>query len=373
MCQIHFIQPVEHRLTQEDMRQLCILLEDAGAVNKDGYGVTNGKLVLKSGEKYVKKYNKKVIANFVNSRFVIGHNRFGTAGTIKSKNSHPFYNTRFTWVHNGHIHNYATIADKYKLKNIRVDSQIIGELLYKRVGNKIDIIDELLKILSELSGGVSVFLYDKKTDKLYYFKYGQDFSFRLIKSNTKEIMIGSTYDYNFGLIYQATKSKYKRNCFELLKYVPMGDFIPKDGILYEVKRATLEKIGEFEMSDDYTTYYKNYGYNLYGNLIDRAYYGDLTWSVDTIEKVLKKAFNSQEIAVAKVRINRKKLYKIICPQYVADILEEEMWVDTSKPLKWKDVVALAETIIYSDYRLYNYDEKDDVSTYDGEYRERYVG
>lgn len=166
-------------------------------------------------------------------------------------NNHPFELGDLILVHNGVISNAGSLMEEHKVSTeITTDSFIVIFLINKflkefeakgKKGSRSSLIAEAIKRTTNLiSGSYSIFLFDKKENKLYYFKNNRSI-FYFYKPN-KDMIVGSTVFTNFEHIYN-NKEVYN----ELIK--------PKSGKIYLVnsgknKQSFLQELGVFE------TYFK---------------------------------------------------------------------------------------------------------------------
>ena len=85
---------------------------------------------------YDKEYDKIDTTLIKSSRFIIGHNRAATKGSVTKANTHPFRERNITLVHNGTLLTHKELGDK------EVDSHAIAESMskigYKETIKKID-------------------------------------------------------------------------------------------------------------------------------------------------------------------------------------------------------------------------------------------
>jgi hypothetical protein len=142
-------------------------------------------------------------------------------------NNHPFRIGDLILVHNGVISNYAYLARKY-LKNANdspsTDSYILLNMIDRFFNKSLEkdrhkrLVAAIKKAYERIEGSLSVFLYDSKTKRIYYFKNcGTSFSFHVINHN---ILIGSTEEENLAHMYSSIKHR--------------RDFRIKDNRLYEI-------------------------------------------------------------------------------------------------------------------------------------------
>ncbi len=161
-------------------------------------------------------------------------------------NNHPFKLNDLVLVHNGVIQNVESLMKKFRIKTeISTDSFIILFLIDKFLkeaeskGTKRDrkllIGDAIKKTTNLIEGFYSVFLFDKKEKKLYYFR--DDIGSFYFYKPSKNMIIGSTSFKNFEYIY---KNK------EIFKDL----IIPESGKIYLIKdekdkKNPLQEIGVF--------------------------------------------------------------------------------------------------------------------------------
>ncbi len=87
------------------------------------------------GNEFVKCIGKSLslhqeVRQLKTSKF-IGHTRFSTHGATTLPNQHPFEYGDVVGAHNGVVHNYKEVGEKFNVKETEVDSQMIFSVLNK--------------------------------------------------------------------------------------------------------------------------------------------------------------------------------------------------------------------------------------------------
>lgn len=88
-------------------------------------------------------------------KFIVGHNRAATRGSVNTDNAHPFVEDHIILVHNGTLLEQANLTDK----KTDVDSHAIAHALAAE--------EDPGKVLKEINGAFALIWYNTKTDKLY--------------------------------------------------------------------------------------------------------------------------------------------------------------------------------------------------------------
>lgn len=157
MCNINFVINKKGRETEVITHLINVMTHASFKSNKDGDGAVffnkKGMSTLKSDKKIL--YTGK-------HRAIISHQRWGTSGTKEAINAHPHIGKRFILIHNGVFSNMgdSKLCDSIEFLN----------KLEEKVGDTKEIYQPIKEYVSEVSGSFSVFLYDMKYKKLYYFK-----------------------------------------------------------------------------------------------------------------------------------------------------------------------------------------------------------
>lgn len=258
MCNVHFIKPMDGRLTSYDVSQMVNMLDSASASNPHGFGMfTDGGKTLKKAGTFSALQHGSLLKSAEGDKFIVGHNRYTTHGINNDENSHPFENERFIWVHNGILSNHAELGKQHGLAEMQVDSQIIGELALKFVkskeqrGDKIKIVKIIKRVAHMIVGDYSVFIYDKVSKRLFYFRDGREFVFKLIRNREtkKVILVGSSRKENIGQTYN--KRTKKLFGFEMRNWEVIGNMTPEEDKIYEVTDKGLVLRGHFTAQPNY--------------------------------------------------------------------------------------------------------------------------
>jgi len=105
------------------------------------------------------KQTEMVLSNIEQFKFLIGHHRHATFGSVVSKNAHPFTHDHITLVHNGsltHLDQLTTEHSKFE-----VDSEVLTYAIATQ-GHE--------AILKKLKGPAAVAWYDGKADALFLYR-----------------------------------------------------------------------------------------------------------------------------------------------------------------------------------------------------------
>jgi len=116
----------------------------------------------------------------------IGHTRYATHGVINKKNQHPFKYGEVVGAHNGVVHNYREVGEKFGCKKTEVDSQMIFKVMNK---TKLD-----FGILGKFSGALAT-LFSVGDDNFYTYRkknplwVGRDKNGGVYFSSLRDVMI----------------------------------------------------------------------------------------------------------------------------------------------------------------------------------------
>lgn len=229
MCEIFFSLKPGGNLGKEDLRRQFLVMEGGAFMNKDGYGAFSPTDVLRSPEKFNASVVPYLVKRLYGGSFCVSHLRAATNGGVKKQNTHPFEGNRFILVHNGILY----FDD---LGNNESDS---GHLLKKIDETQGTPVERIQKVLKETSGWLSVFLYDKETLKLYYFRNGANFTFGYIPA--KKIIIGATAPRAFYSWFAKNEYGFSWKQYKIVKTTP------EENVIYEIGNNGLQEVGKFEM------------------------------------------------------------------------------------------------------------------------------
>jgi hypothetical protein len=248
MCELQFIYRKEN-LRKQDLNEFIKMLQFGSLNNSHATGLFNRHFILKNkglvNLDLIKQHQKEIL----NDNFLIGHNRFKTNGSEdKNENNHPFILNSLVLVHNGIISNYRELENEFKFikTEIETDSYIILRLINHFLkSNKLEdrikgITTAIKKTCGKIKGSYSVFLYDKISNKIFYFKDNST-EFYIYKVGNN--LIGTTTQIKINYIYEnihKVELNLKDNCIYLIE-----------------NDLSFKKLDKFKPLKDYRDYYKN--------------------------------------------------------------------------------------------------------------------
>ncbi len=106
------------------------------------------------------EYKQFTTEMYQSMRFVVGHNRKATIGTISDETAHPFQEGNIVLVHNGTLTNHKDLTDN----EVEVDSHAITHAIVEK-GYK--------EALKELQGAFTLIWYDASDKALRFVRNGQ--------------------------------------------------------------------------------------------------------------------------------------------------------------------------------------------------------
>jgi glucosamine 6-phosphate synthetase-like amidotransferase/phosphosugar isomerase protein len=247
MCHINVIINKKQKVTSKIVDVINTMTYASYKTNKDGDGAV---LFNKDKTSYVKNTKKNLYIGKFNA--IVSHQRFATGGTKDVLNAHPHIGKRFLLIHNGVM---SSLGDR-----ALCDTGHFLKELEEKIGDKKDIYEPLKEYLATISGTFSMFLWDNKYKKLYYFK---EYSTNMVLVENDEWLVMSTSKENV----------------EYANWVLGINDIPEDvkhEIIWEVSfDGTFTEIGTFKKKEYVSSYY---GYN---NL---SYYKSPTKKEEDVEK-----------------------------------------------------------------------------------------
>lgn len=106
---------------------------------------------------------KKVTSSVAATKFLMGHNRAATRGSVTDENAHPFDGANIILAHNGSLVYHTNLCDG-KGGDFTVDSEALM--------NHLDYVDDeqLPEAISEIEGAFSLTWYDRVEDALYFIR-----------------------------------------------------------------------------------------------------------------------------------------------------------------------------------------------------------
>ena len=123
----------------------------------------------------------RVMTNHQKYKFMIGHNRAATQGSVNLDNAHPFQHGRITGVHNGTLTNYRSLDNK---ASFNTDSEYIFHKLNQDEGNA-------GKVSPKLQGAYNLLWHDTKDNTVHSLRNTlRPYSYAKIKG--KDIVVGAS-------------------------------------------------------------------------------------------------------------------------------------------------------------------------------------
>lgn len=133
-----------------------------------------------AGHDFVQLNNiEKILLDYNKLRWLVGHNRAATFGSINSNNAHPFMHDHITGVHNGTITNYRALS---RQENFTVDSEHIIYALSK---------DKTKDVIPKINGSFALMWHNGKTDTLHFIRNNErPYCFGLVEG--ENTMLGAS-------------------------------------------------------------------------------------------------------------------------------------------------------------------------------------
>lgn len=245
MCNIHFIKPINGKIKEEHIEQLLKMLDTSSTVNRDGFGMFTPKQKYRIAKKYepTTYITNKITETLMDADFIVGHSRYQTTGKITLKHTHPLETANLLFVHNGNITNFKQIH-----KDIEHDTMAIGYAIEQELAKGSKIVKAISKGLGNLCGYLSMFIYHKKSKRLFYMVKGASFEFRLLRNEKGEkIIVGNTLLTNLAEFGEETGEEHS---FKIKDYATVGIFDLYQNFIYEITKDNIKKVGEFTLKPE---------------------------------------------------------------------------------------------------------------------------
>ncbi|AVJ48181.1 hypothetical protein [Salmonella phage SE131] len=121
--------------------------------------------------KNVNPVTKATTTSSINPKFMVGHNRYATAGAVNDKNAHPFQHEHITLVHNGSLVDQSLLPDH---KRFEVDSENVCYSI-ATIG--------IAETIKKLHGAFVLVWHDAKENTLNFIR-NDERPFYMMKTNT---------------------------------------------------------------------------------------------------------------------------------------------------------------------------------------------
>jgi len=159
MCNINMVMTKSRKEDKTLTEYINVASYESYQHNSDGDGYFG------LGKRFVLKKSKdKIKVKSNNFNFICSHQRWATSGNDE-KDVHPFKTDNFVLVHNGV---FSDLGNKKKS-----DTRVFVEMLdkeYNKLKGKNRMVKAIQNTTKQIRGGFSIFVYDRHTKKVYYFK-----------------------------------------------------------------------------------------------------------------------------------------------------------------------------------------------------------
>jgi hypothetical protein len=122
----------------------------------------------------------KVLSDFNKTRYLIGHNRAATLGSVNSANAHPFEMKHIIGVHNG------TLSNHHSLTPVGVNYAVDSMHLYHAIAD-----EGTEKVLPQVNGSFNLIWHDNRDDTIHLCR-NKDRPFTFAKLKKYNTMIGAS-------------------------------------------------------------------------------------------------------------------------------------------------------------------------------------
>ena len=181
MCEFFYAHSKQDGLDRSTLRTVLKAAQRAALTNPHGTGIFNEDgVVFRTDRPIDGELTDRIIPLFEGSEKVVVHLRMATRGARDLTNVHPFVGDGLMLAHNGQVHGLNEYGDSSD-----ADSKM---LLRKITAQSGDTIEKVQEALSTTTGWLSIFLLNRRTGDLYYFRDGADLYVR----ESEELVVGAT-------------------------------------------------------------------------------------------------------------------------------------------------------------------------------------
>jgi len=219
MCNINIILNLAGQEKPEIAQAMNSMSFMSWQGNHDGEGYI---ALNKSG--FISCKSEKKLKYSIGCYFISSHQRFSTSGKKDSGNAHPHSTKHLEVQHNGIFSGLGN--------GVRSDTAEFAGMLEKAyVKNQKDIKKAIREVCKEVSGSYSVVVYEKNTEKVFYFK-DSNTSMHFIKDKSYLVMSTSRSNVEFAKWFLDLKGKIKavkpHKIFDVLRGLePVSNFKEK--------------------------------------------------------------------------------------------------------------------------------------------------
>jgi glucosamine 6-phosphate synthetase-like amidotransferase/phosphosugar isomerase protein len=218
MCNINYLWK-KKGITKKELSILEVISFNSWLDNNDGEGYLTSKgQVNKSLTKIHPIMQKDLLENC----WTIWHERYTTHGGNVIENTQPLETEKIVFIHNGVM--------QIKGDSNKSDSRLVAEKITELMKTK-SFVNAFIEVMNNVSGSKSIFVFEKQTKKLYYYK-NYSSTFKMIKGET--FCFGSTNYQNIEYLQLINKN-------EKIEEVKI-----EDGVLYEVRGKSFIPISKSE-------------------------------------------------------------------------------------------------------------------------------
>lgn len=178
----------------DKIKLLGILNEDRGT---DSSGVFDFDGITKDNStfrEFVATYDDSLLNG---NKYLIGHTRFATNGSVSVRNAHPFAYGHITGVHNGVIRNFETLKVEYCNKKGVADMECDSEIIFFLLNEK------GIEGLKELEGYFGlIWKDDREPNKLFFMQHDCELAYSRV--DKKNAMYLSSDSDDLGMALSST-------------------------------------------------------------------------------------------------------------------------------------------------------------------------